>query len=1310
MLFNALYAPNSGIDITQIICRMHHPIEIEPFRKAWNEVVARHSILRTAFRWEGLDEPLQDVHESAELEFLVEDARDLPRQEQEDRLERHLRDDRQRGFDIAKPPLIRAAVFLFSDAETVLVWPLHHLLLDAYSCAMILKEVFEIYEASLAGKEPSLGSPRPYRAYIDWLRTQDVGAAEKFWRDLLAGFKTPVSISVAHDPSRLEKSRGSFGKRDVVLPSDVKPKLKSFAKRNGCTLYTCFQAAWSIILGRYSGSSDVVFASVRGCRGVPIEGAAEIIGMFINTLPVRARLDDNKPLVDLLKELRAQHISTRAYEHSPLARIQRWSDVPAGMPLFESLMNYESKPWNALLDSFGGDFLKRQWDVRHQTNIPIGLDIYEEPELRIVIDYDLALFDEPAVDAMLGHFRTLLVEMAANPDRPVGELPMLSDEERRRIVVEWNETAADYPRGKTIHGLFAERAARTPEATAVALDDRRYTYRELDERSNRLARRLRALGVGPGSPVAVCMNRTPDLVVALLAAMKSGGAYVPLDPGYPRERLAFMLEDTAAPVLLTAAASAASLPPHGAHAIELDAGWGEIADESAVALDQAQAGEDLAYIIYTSGSTGRPKGVCCRHASVLNLLADFDRRAKIAAGDRCSLWTSYSFDVSVYEIFSALLAGGELHIASDAIRFDSGVFLPWLAEHGIASAYVPPLMLGELLAWAESHPGSLSLKRLLVGVEPISEKLLASIMRSVPGLAIINGYGPTETTICSTLYDVRADSAPERITPIGRPVQNSRVYLLDPAFRPVPVGVPGEIHIGGEGLSRGYFKRPDLTAERFIDDTLNGNRGELLYRTGDRARFLGDGSIEFVGRTDYQVKIRGFRVEPGEIERTLERHPSVKEAVVMAKADGSSSKRLVAYILTDDTTASLSVDLRRFLKERLPDYMVPSAFVALEEFPLTRNGKLDREALPEPEAARDESRAFIAPRNEVETQLVHIWERVLGFRPVGVTDNFFDLGGHSLLAVRLFAEITRAFGTAMPLSAIFKSPTIAELATRVRSEGHADVEGALVPIQPLGSKPPLFFVHAYGGGVFFYRELSDHLGQDRPFYGLQAIGLDGRKAPLRRVEDMAARYIREMKTVQPKGPYYIGGRCLGAYIALEIANQLHASGEKVGMLAVLDSYWAPQGPLTAGEKMGKHVSSLMKGGIREKASYFAKHARMRAAKTKLRLAGMAAALSLRLGRPVPGFIRDLYLNHYLPRIHGEAERKYRPAIYPGVITFFQATAEMDRDPRSFWGKRTSGGVEIEIIPASHRDILVEPNVRVLAEKLNRALEKARLES
>lgn len=1307
MLFNALYAPHSGVDITQIICRMHHAIEPEPLWRAWNRVVARHTILRTAFRWEGLAEPLQDVYDEADLEFLVEDLRGSTPEDAERRVEEHLRADRYRGFDIARAPLIRVALFLLSDSENVLVWPLHHLLLDAYSCAMILKETFETYEASLEGREAPLPEPRPYRGYIDWLRTQDVAAAEAFWRRFLAGYATPASFSAFHDPAKLSKAKGTFGKRDILLPPEIRPVLKSMGKQHGFTLYTCFAAAWSIVLSRYTGANDIVFASVRGCRGVPVEGADSIIGMFINSLPVRARVDGARPVLELLKELRAQHISTRAYEHSPLAKIQRWSEVPAGTPLFESLMNYESRPWNALLDSFGGNFLKREWDVRHQTNIPIGLDIYEEPQPRIVVDYERAMFDDAAMNAMLGHFRNLLVAIAADPNRSIGELPMLGEDERRRIVVEWNENEAAYPRGETIHGLFEKRAAESPDAPAVVLDERALSYRELNERSNALARRLRALGVGVDTPVAVCCDRTPDLVVALMAAMKAGGAYVPLDPAYPRERLAFMLEDTAAPVLLTEEKLLDLFPERRARTICLDTGWGEVAGESVENLGGEAAPDKLAYIIYTSGSTGKPKGVCCRHASVLNLFADFDRRAPLSPGDRCALWTSVSFDVSVYEIFSALLAGGTLCIASDAIRYDSAAFIPWLEENRIAGAYVPPLMLGDLDEWIKAHPGRLSLRRLLVGVEPINETLLGSIVDGVPGLTIINGYGPTETTICSTLHTVRRETVRDRVTPIGRPVQNSWIYLLDPAMRPVPVGIPGEIFIGGEGLARGYLNRPELTDERFVPDAIGGRPGSLLYRTGDRARLLGNGEIEFVGRTDYQVKVRGFRVEPGEIETTLEQHPAVREAVVLAKADRTGAKRLVAYAVTDKSTVTSTSDLRAFLKQKLPDYMVPTSFVLMDSFPLTPNGKLDRAALPEPEATRDESRAYVAPRNEIEARLAQVWERVMGIERIGVTDNFFDLGGHSLLAVRLFSEIMRVFGSSIPLAAIFQSPTIAELAPLLEGERVSGSGRSLVAIQPRGTKPPLFFVHAYGGGVFFYRELSDRLGPDQPFYGLQAIGLAGKRLPHRRVEDMAAHYIVEMRTVQPKGPYYLGGRCLGAYIALEMANQLLARGEQVGLLAILDSYWAPAKPLTAGMKLGQHVQNLKSGGIGDKLAYLVEHAVIRWGKTKIRLVGLASEIALRMGHPVPERLRETYIDQLIPRINGQAELRYRPAIYPGIITFFQATAEVERDPRQFWGKLTSGGIDVEMVPASHRDILVEPNVGVLAEKLGQALERSR---
>ncbi len=1188
---------------------------------------------------------------------------------------------------------------------------------------MILKEAFTIYEAELEGRSIDLGPSPPFRKYIEWLQGQDAAAAEHFWRDLLKGYTAPISLSIAHDPRRLSKIGRIYGKREILLPPRVREVLKPFARQNGFTLYTCFQAAWSIILSRYSGSKDVLFASVRGCRGVPIENASSIIGMFINTLPVRAKIDETMPLADLLKGLRAQHIETRAFEHSPLAKIQRWSEVPPGMPLFESLMNYESRPWDSLLASFGGNFPKREWDVRHQTNIPIGLDVYEEPETRIVVDYDLGMFDAGAMEAMLGHYGRLLGAMAENPDRAVGDLPMLTESELKTILIDWNRTGAEYPREATIHGLFEVKVKESPEAVAVVADGGSITYRELNGRANRLAHLLRKLGVGPDTPVAVCLGRGIDLVTALLGALKSGGTYVPMDPSYPPERLAFMLEDTNAPVLVTDEALSKTLAGHKARAILMDAGWDEVAAEPDGDPAGGAGPENLCYVIYTSGSTGLPKGVCVRHESVVNLFADFDRRKPIEPGARCSLWTSVSFDVSVYEIFTALLAGGTLHIASDAIRFDSALFIEWLAANGISSAYVPPLMVKDLHSWAKQNPGRLELGRLLVGVEPINEKLLAEIMGMVPGLAIINGYGPTEATICATLYDVRPDTAGERNTPIGKPVQNSRVLLLDPMMRPVPVGIAGEVLIGGKGLARDYLNRPELTAEKFVPDPFGDRPGGRLYKTGDTAKFLSDGNIEFIGRRDNQVKMRGFRVELGEIEFALRRHESVRDAVVVAKEDRAGINRLVAYIVPaaagsdagqnapDGRTAVSAAELRNFLREKLPDYMVPTAYVTMDSLPLTPNGKLDKAALPEPEITRaDISSSYVAPRTEIEMQLSQIWEKVIGINPIGVNDNFFDLGGHSLLAVRLFTEIARVFGTNIPLAAIFQSPTIGQIAVMIGGSGAARPGGSLVTIQPTGTKPPLFFVHAYGGGVFFYRELSDHLGTDQPFYGLQAVGIDGKERPQGSVEEMAAHYIDAIKTVQPKGPYYVGGRCLGAYVAFEMASQLFRQGERIALLAILDSYWAP--PEAAAKRPGVagHMKKLATGGFNERVKYLSEHAGNRMMKTKLRLARVASDISFRMGRPVPLFMKDFYINYLIPHANMKAERRYAPPVYPGLITFFQATAEIERDPRLFWGRLTSEGVEVHMVPATHKDILVEPNVHVLAEKMEKVLEKARSEA
>ena len=928
---------------------------------------------------------------------------------------------------------------------------------------------------------------------------------------------------------------------------------------------------------------------------------------------------------------------------------------------------------------------------------------------RIVVDYDRGLFDDAAMEAMLGHFRTLLEGMAANPGGAVGGLPMLTEKERHTILVEWNETAADYPRDATIHEIFEMHAAQTPDATAVVLADARITYRELNERANKLAHRLMKLGIGPGALVAVCMDRNPELIVALMGVLKAGAAYVPLDPSYPKGRLAFMLEDTSAAVLLTEEKVIDILPPYEAHTISMDADGHEIAGEPASNPSGGVGPDGLAYIIYTSGSTGRPKGVCCRHAGIPNLFTDFNRRKPILPGHRCSLWASISFDASVYEIFSALLAGGTLYIVSDSIRYESDAFIEWLSENHISSSYIPPVMLNDLLAWIRHNPGRLSLQRLMVGVEPINEKLLVSIMDRVPGLTIVNAYGPTEATIISTLYSFAPGTARDRNTPIGRPIQNSKIYLLDSLLRPVPIGVAGEIHIGGVGLAEGYLNRPELNATRFIHDPFSGDPGSRLYKTGDMARFLSDGNIEFAGRVDHQVKVRGFRVEPGEIEFALRQHSSVKDAVVLAKKDRTGMNRLVAYLVPADVGAGTS-ELRTFLKEKLPEYMVPTAFVTMEAFPLTPNGKLDRAALPEPEITRaDIQSRFIAPRNEIEHRLAHIWERVIRIEPIGVTDSFFDLGGHSLLAVRLFTEIRRVFGTDLPLAAIFQHPTIEKVARIIQAGQREDSASSLVAIQSGGSKPPIFFMHAYGGGVFFYRELADNLGADQPFYGLQSAGLDGKRPPHTKVENMAAHYIGEIKKVQPKGPYFIGGRCLGAYVAFEMANQLRERGDTVGLLGILDSYWMPQESGNGRRGILGHLKNISERGFREKLNYIKEYSGYRLIKTKLLLTKAVSSLCFKLGCSVPSFMKDFYINVYIPEVNARAERNYSPSIYPGLITFFQATAEIDRDPRMFWGKLTSEGLDVRMVPATHKDILVDPNVKVLAEKLDAALLKARTE-
>ncbi|HST58952.1 MAG TPA: amino acid adenylation domain-containing protein, partial [Longimicrobium sp.] len=647
------------------------------------------------------------------------------------------------------------------------------------------------------------------------------------------------------------------------------------------------------------------------------------------------------------------------------------------------------------------------------------------------LSYRTDLFERGTIVRLLGHLERVLEQVAQDPARTLSRLELLGEAERMRVVAEWNRTDAEYP-DRCIHALFEAQAQRTPDSVAVEFEDETLSYAELNARANRLAHHLRALGVGPDARVALCAERGVEMVVAMLAVLKAGGAYVPLDPSYPDERLRYMLADSRPAVLLASSALAERFAAAGVPVLDPadEAAWAHL---PATGLRPAGLSPDhLAYVIYTSGSTGRPKGVTVPHRGVVSLLADVQRRAPIGSGDGCSLWTSTSFDVSVYEIFSALLAGGRLCIPRDDVRLEAGAFLDWMEAREVRSAYLPPYFLPELHDRVVRSPGRTRLHRLLVGVEPIAEPLLAEIRRSVPGLRIINGYGPTETTICATLHDVPGTARGERVTPIGAPAANTRVFVLDARMQPVPIGVVGELYVGGAGVTRGYLDRPALTAERFIPDPLSGEPGARLYHTGDRGRWLPEGALAFAGRTDAQVKVRGYRIEPGEIEARLGEHPTVREAVVLVREAASGEARLVGYVVG---TADPG-ELRAHLRQSLPDYMVPGAFVVLEQLPLTPSGKVDRRALPDPDLGAGEDRA--APRTPTEEILAGIWGELLGMEGVGADDEFFSLGGHSLLATRLVSRIREAFGVEMVIRTIFEDAVLSALAVRVDEALRAD--------------------------------------------------------------------------------------------------------------------------------------------------------------------------------------------------------------------------------------------------------------------------------
>lgn len=1304
MWFHSLAAPESGVYVEQMSCTLVGDLDTAAFQRAWEQIIVRHPVLRTGVIGVELKEPVQVVQRQVGLPLAQQDWRGLSLTEQASWLQTFLARERRQGFDLSQPPLMRLALLRTADNEHRFVWTYHHILLDGWSLPILLGELFSLYEALRQGHILDLPARRPYRDYIAWLRTQDMDQARSFWQHTLAGFTTPVPL-VIDRPIPDSDRQPCYKELEIQLPEDTTAVLQSLARQHQLTLNTFVQGAWALLLHRYSGVDDILFGATVSGRPPSLAGSEEMVGLFINTLPVRLRIPTGETVLDWLKSVQAQQVELRRYEYSPLVEIQRWSEVPRDLPLFESILVFENYPMETAVATAAGSLTLSDIASAEQTNYPLTLVAGVAETLHLRLLYDDGRFTAGAIQRMLGHLRTLLAGMATVPEGPLVDLPLLTPAEEEQLLLMWNDTAVAQPTDRCVHELVADMARQEPNATAIVFGEITLSYAELNGRANQIAHFLQKQGVGLETIVGICLPRCPEMIVIALAALKAGGAYLPLDTTYPAERLAFMLEDASPMVLFTQEEMVASGKLRGAddhsQLIILNDDWATIARESAENLAIPVNPENLAYVIYTSGSTGRPKGVQVPHQGLSNLVHWHQHAFSITPNDRATQVAAPGFDAAVWEIWPYLTAGAGVYIPDEITKADPTQLRDWLVEQNVTITFLPtPLAESVLcLTW----PPHTVLRLLLTGGDQLHH-------HPPPDLpfTLVNNYGPTEVSVVTTSGVtppvVQSDAPPS----LGRPIDNTALYVLDQQLRPVPVGVPGELYVGGAGVARGYLRRPALTAERFVPLAVFSNRYSVIgkpftdncspftvYRSGDLVRYRSDGDLEFLGRIDQQVKIRGFRVELGEIEAAL-RQDEVVETAVVATDDTSGEKRLVAYVVPADNGAGYDeAALRRRLQRTLPPYMVPALFVTLDALPLTPNGKVDRRALPTADGGRpDQYGRFIPPRDTIEAKITQIWETVLNVRPVGVTDNFFELGGHSLLAVRLIAQIQQQFGQTVTLTDLFRGGTVEHLAALLRQQVQNDDDLALIPLIPgQAEKRPLFFIHPSGGSVHWYTGLASHLDAKRPFIGIQARGIRGEMPLHTNIPDMAAAYVQAVRTRQPSGPYLLGSWSLGVIIAYEMARQLETQGETVALLALLD-----QGPHLPHDEPEDTAAYLL--------DTFGKHVPLSLA--TLRELDEAAQIAhvfaeaRRVGWILPD-VTLLQFSHFVRilRTHTDAWRQYPLRAYGGHVTLFRAAEQADetlsRDMG--WATLAAGGVTIVDVPGDHLSMMHEPHVAALAQAL-----------
>ncbi|MCB0726366.1 MAG: amino acid adenylation domain-containing protein, partial [Ignavibacteriae bacterium] len=1284
------------------VLRLKGQLNVEALEKALQSIINRHEVIRTVIQ-DVNGKGYQKIKDKDTWKLQITD--DSKYKGDKKVLQNHINELILAPFDLTKDHMLRCNLIKLNDDEYILVMTMHHIASDGWSISIIVNELLEFYKAYEENREPVLKPLQiQYADYSIWqknyLQAEILEEKINYWKKQLR-FVDPLELPTDFTRPAVQSIRGAvYG---FSIDKELSEAIKKLSKEKGTTLFMTLLAAFNVLLYRYSGQNDI---SV----GTPVAGrmqeeTEELIGFFINTLTLRNEVNNETPFNELLNKIKTTTLE--AYEHQDVPFEKVVESVvkqrdQSRSPLFQVMFVFQNTPEAKQLQLGNVELSFQEYEYT-TSMFDFTLNMFETLNgLQGSFQYCTDLFSEDTIKRMIVHFKELLSSIVNNPDEKAGLLTMLSESEENTILSDFKGKETDYPKDKTIVDLFEEQSAKTPDNIALAFKGSTMSYKDLNERSNKLAHYLISKGLKQESFVPICIERGFDMIVGIFGILKAGGVYVPVDPDYPEDRIRYVTEDTKASIVISSKESSSKISsPENGEVINIDEIDTELESQSVKNPGLKIKPQDLAYVIYTSGSTGKPKGVMIEHYNVVRLFMNDSPLFDFNEKDVWTMFHSFCFDFSVWEMYGALFYGGKLIIVSKVLTKDASLYSDLIISENVTVMNQTPSAFYVLQENLISKSKNISVRYVIFGGEALNPSKLLPWKQAFPECKLINMYGITETTVHVTFQEIGPEHLKSGNSIIGKPIPTLNSYILDSNLKLVPVGVPGEINVGGAGLARGYLNAEDLSKQKFIPNPYLNKSGERIYRSGDLGKWHPDGRMEYLGRIDEQVKIRGFRIELGEIESVVLESGLVKNTVVIAKEDKHGIKSLIGYVVGNDSETFDKQKLIAYLKSKLPEYMVPLLWVELDELPLTSNGKIDRKALPDPDVSELTSNEYAPPTNEIEGALVGIWQELLNVKNIGINDNFFELGGHSLLALQLFGSIEKLSGRKFPISTLFNSPTIKELAAIIKDKGWVQPWKSLVPIKPGGSRMPLYCVPNAGGTALQFQELLKYVSSEQPIYVLESIGLDGLEKPHTDLKEMSAFYIKEIRTFQPKGPYMLCGRCFGGRVVYEMAQQLMAAGEEVALLAIFDTwppFVAPPPQHVPQKRDAQHFITrtfyhMKSGELFTVAKNYTVNKFMK--------------MQRKIKDTVGYLMSDSRQRRYeeIKLIHFKAQDEYVAKKYPGKITLIECEA-FKEETREKWKELAGGGLESYTIPGTdHKTIVTEPYIRDFAEKLNEVLKQ-----